>query len=152
MTDQTQQDFLKEKIDFLIGDYKKRRNSVRRHAHVSKVAVVILGALTTVVVGLREFAVLANWGEILGIIALLLSASATTVAAWEGFANYSWRWVHSRHVLVKLLQLKDQIEFHAADQDGLSPTETQDYFNRMITVIDEANAQWSDKRGAALDQ
>jgi len=103
------------------------------------------------VVGLREFAILVNYGEWLGILALFLSAGATTVAAWEGFANYSWRWVHSRHFMVRFLQIKDEITFHSTDPDGLSDDALEEYFDRMMSVVENANAQWSDKRGAAID-
>lgn len=146
-----QQEFLKEKLDFFVDDYRKRRNDVRRKAHLTKLSVVLLGAFTTITVGLREFSVVSSYREWLGVAALLLSAGATTVSAWEGFANYSWRWVHSRHILVRFLQLRDEISFESMDADGLSDAEAEAYLRKMMAVLDNANTQWSDKRGAALD-
>lgn len=145
------QKFLDEKLEFFVKDYKDRRDAVRRRAHGTKLALVLLGALTTITVGLREFTILADYGEWLGILALVLSASATTVAAWEGFANYSWRWVHSRQMLVHFYQLRDEVAFRRMDEDGLSEQEAQDYFDQMMNILQNANSQWSDKRGAALD-
>lgn len=147
----TQYDYLKTKIDHLVDDYATKRNKARRSAHFTRVAVIILGATTTVLVGLREFDILSAQTQWLGIAALILSAMATVTSAWEGFANYAWRWVHYRMMLVQFYMLRDRIDYAALDTDALDDDACDAFFAEMMTILSEANSQWQDKRASAIN-
>jgi len=143
----TQEQVLYEELNAHIERYTKKQHSNRYTTEIIRALLIAAGSLTTVVLGVKSYAQ-PQFEHVLSISALLLSAFATGLAAWEGFAEHSQRWVQAHIVLGQLHEIRDDLEF--ARPVGIESSALSDSFNRMKEVLREDNEHWASTRAGAI--
>jgi Protein of unknown function (DUF4231) len=137
-------DFLAKQLEKHIEEYKGKRNLSRLAVKVVKIATIVIGGATTILLGLKGTAWLQEGS--LTASALVLSATNTMLTAWEAFADNSWKWVRYRTTLVNLYNIRDDLRFKLADGGQLSEGEATEFFQQLKTVLSETNDEWMSKR------
>lgn len=148
MSDEEALKFIKEEINQRISSYQKRTDYYRKGTIWLTMLLAILSAVTTVLIGLGQ---IYDW-QPLSIIALIISASMTVINAWDGLLNYRSRWVSNNEALMKLYELKSDIEYQNSKK--LLPRETSDgfyqnldkFYQRYKEILQAANESWKTDR------
>lgn len=140
--------FLEEKLDVLIGKYQQKQHKSRGNAHICKVSILLLTASTPLLLGLKEYKYFQQYDDPLSVTALFFSAAAASIASWEAFSNYNWKWVHYRSMLSKLHQLKDEINYHSGSK--IEAKKMDKYFSRLMTTLAQADSEWMQIRAESI--
>lgn len=146
----TQEEYLTAKLNHLIEDQFEKRGKARYSARNLKILLILLGSVTTVLIGLREFSSFERFGETLSIITLILSALATGLTAWDGFNNSSWKWAHYRDMLTRLYSIRDHVKFDARSEAGLSDDQCRDHFDQLLALLAEDREKWQSVRASNI--
>jgi hypothetical protein len=122
-----------------------------------KMTVVILGAATTFILGLKPYfdtsvkSAELHSDAILSIIALLLSAIIPIFTAWDAFYDHRWLWVRYTGTLNTLNGILDELGY--ATKAGEVPKETLDeLFEKTEKTLSEVGADWSHHRVKEVSQ
>ena len=145
-----QEGYLLNLLNLLIDQFTYKRGKARFSARALKVLLIMLGGITTVLIGLREFGSFAPFGETLGVITLILSALATGLTAWDGFNNSSWKWAHYRDMLIRLYMIRDEVRFDVEAQSGMSDENCQAHFDRLQSLLTEDREKWQSVRASNI--
>lgn len=134
-------------LNHLIADYTGKRKSARMASYCIRFGLIVLGGITTILLGLREFSALAGLDQSIGIVTLILSSLVTMITAWEGFSNTGWRWAHYRTMLARLYLIRDQFDFAAygLTEEQAAPLR-QKTFDEITKLLSEANRAWDEQR------
>lgn len=144
------QEYLLKLLNHLIDTHTKKRGQARSAARLLKISLIVLGGVTTVLIGLREFGTFSAIGETLGIVTLILSALATGLVAWDGFDNSGWKWAHYRDMLLRLYMIRDQVQFDANAAGGLTADLCQAHFNSLQALLSEDRDKWQSVRASNI--
>ncbi|MEM8552097.1 MAG: DUF4231 domain-containing protein [Pseudomonadota bacterium] len=156
---ETKLDFVKNKLNDLIPEYREKRNRMRLSASLCRVALIFFAGSTPVLLGLNEYEIFRGDDNLLSVVALIFSAAAAATASWEIYASYSWRWVHYRSVLVKLYAIRDKLEYDTIPNDdnpsgpanpSISSEASDTAFDQIMALLGEADEEWSANRAGAI--
>jgi hypothetical protein len=138
-------EYLEREIDARISSFGASRRFYRRGSLLQIVATSVLGALTTLAVGLNQIYA----GNALAALSLALAALTTVVAAATGWFSFQKRWVTSQRTLNQLYALRSQIHYQRAmDNSVLDKAAVDGFHDRYQRILDEANAEWEAARAA----
>jgi hypothetical protein len=141
--------FLKDKLKYHIDHFQEKRNYNRRAAHFAQIATIISGGTITILLGIKP-TISAYLEACASGVALLLSASVTAIAAWEGFADYKWKWVRYRSTLYVLYTIRDDLEYKIACAGKLTIAQVDEFYERIGLAVKETNEQWVSQRMKGL--
>jgi hypothetical protein len=154
MTDQgaeTKFEVVKAAVENNIKTFRAKRDFNRTRAFGLRLAIVAIGALTTICLGLKPYASFSNSDAILSSVALLLSASVPLLAAWEAFFDHRWLWIRYTGTLNSLYAIRDELDFtHAAGE--IKEAQLDSLFSRFQNTLGEVDSDWSKQRKDALRQ
>jgi hypothetical protein len=142
--------FLNKRLQYHIDDYLKKRNQSRWLANAYKGSVVVLGALITILLGVKAY-VKADQYEYVTMLALVFSTAVTAMTSWETFADYRGKWIRERSVLVILYDIRDDLSYALAGSKQLSDEETDKFYDRLRLALSLVNEQWMTVRAKAID-
>jgi hypothetical protein len=141
--------FLENRISFFISDYKKKRNKSRDLSNTVKILSLGLGALITLLIGLKPF-LDAGLAPYLSAITLLLSVCLTALGAWEAFADHRWKWIRYRATLSTLYTIQDDFHFRQKSRPAISAGDVKGFYAQLRTAVHETNQEWMAQRGNAI--
>lgn len=135
MTANPQLEYVEQEILCDIGFFRSRRNGNRRAAFTFTIVPASLAALATVLIGAAE-KLGSRW---LPILAMIATALASVLGAWETlFANRKL-WVANNTTLAGLKELKSDIEFRKANTAlPIPPDEIAQFYGRLKNIRQEA--------------
>jgi hypothetical protein len=135
------------------GQFRKRRWN-KRMTYILRTVIVALGALTTVVLGAKGYLPADRHFPIseagFSVLALILSALGSGVAAWDALAQPGWKWIRARMMFGLLAQMKDDLEFRLKRPDPLSDDEIQAFYDRLKSALEAENEAWAVSRATAI--
>jgi hypothetical protein len=131
---------LKQSIDF----FHRRRDLSRKAAVTTKMLVGILGAATTIALGIKPYGFYDQ--DRLSVAALCFSSAVPVFAAWEAFYDPRWLWVRYNETLGRLYAISDDFEYALASGQPLAQEAVDKLYARLQDVLQETNKAWSDKR------
>lgn len=145
-------EFVKWRLEFFIGDYKKKRNRSRDLSNYVRIISIGVGALVTVLIGARPSSdtISANTERWLSVITLVLSAGLTALGSWEAFADHRWKWIRYRATLSALYTIQDDFEFRQKGKSGLSVGDVKEFYMQVRNAVHETNQEWMAQRGNAI--
>lgn len=144
MTSDEQISYLKKSLDSQIGAFKKRRKENKRLSTTIRILIISLGALITVLLGLRTDA---STQQVLSNIALAFGAMISLLSAVESFFNYRELYVRYTTTYVQLLNLRSDLEFYLADDPRkVQKQRIVDFHSRFQRILAETNESWQQAR------
>jgi hypothetical protein len=112
---------------------------------------VVLGSLTTVILGAKGYFRQNDSLELtLSIFALAVSAATSVAIAWETLAQPGARWVRARMALFEFHRIKDDLEIRKEIGGPMSEAEFRDFGNRIKKVHSDENADWLASRANVI--
>ena len=147
----SQFDVVKAAVDNNIESFRTKRDFNRARAFRLRLTIVAIGALTTIILGLKPYASFEHNDSILSSVALVLSGSIPIFAAWEAFFDHRWLWVRYTGTLNSLYAIRDELDFaHAAGE--VKKSELDALFARLQRTLEEVDTEWTKKRKDAMRQ
>jgi hypothetical protein len=141
--------FLDVELTSCIDWFQRRREKCRLLAFSFKILATLIGAATTVVLGLKgEFFM--THSVYLSDLALILSSIVTILTATEAFFDFRALWVRYSETRVRLLLLKARLGFLASGGTPLDEAELETLFDAYEQIINESNAAWLQLRRTPL--
>lgn len=139
MTDQTA--FVAAEVDRQIEAFRKRRAEYKRKSTRAKVAVVVLAALSTVLVGLQG---IGEWGRVwIQNLALLSTALVTLVTSLEMFFNHQALYVRYTGTTVQLYMLRAQLQYLLSKSHGVGrPEDLDQIYARLTEILEQTSSEW----------
>ncbi|NES80985.1 MAG: DUF4231 domain-containing protein [Moorea sp. SIO2B7] len=135
--------FLENKVNQQISDFKARRKFYRKETYRFTLIIAGLSAITTILIGVSQ----SYDDKIISVIALVTSAMTSFVTAWENLYGFRQRWIQNNETLMKLYELRDDIEYKKVRSGNQLALEEIDKFNdRYKTIIKAANEKWQEDR------
>jgi len=144
----TKINFLMTQIDERISGFTKRRNDNKHKARNFHILVTLLGALSTIVLGLdlMKYEYLSFFQDNTKNIALVISAAITVVSAYNTFFDHKGLWVNYTNTRNDLYALKFDIDFYLQGNENLEHKEITQFKDRYSELLDRANQKWSKLR------
>jgi hypothetical protein len=140
---------LKKEVEKITSQFKHERNRHKTRALVLKISSVTLAGTVTVLLGLKLGGEYAQYQIWLQNIALILSAAATVIGAYDAFFIPRALWVNETTTYVRLKDLSRDLCLLGDVQDENVSTETYlEYKQRLEAVLDEDLKQWLKLRSA----
>jgi hypothetical protein len=133
--------FLEGEISKRISSFKERIDFYRQGTVRFTILSSCLSAATTVLIGVGQ---IYDW-QPLSVIALIISASMTIVNAWDGLFNYRSRWVNNNETLMKLYDLRSELEYQKHKQT-LQDINIDEFYQRYKGILQVANESWKSDR------
>lgn len=130
MCDEEALRFLEGEINQRISSFKDRIDFYRQGTVRFTMLSACLSAATTILIGVGQ---IYNW-QPLSVIALIISASMTIVNAWDGLFNYRSRWINNNETLMKLYELKSDIEYQQHSQT-LQNINIDEFYQRYKVIL-----------------
>jgi hypothetical protein len=138
-------EFLRTQLKTNIDGFRLRRAASKSKAFFIRMAVVVFGALTTLLLGLKSNPLLSMHEPLLSGAALFLSAAIPIFSAWDAFYDHRWLWVRYTAAQQALYGILDDLEYGLA-QGEISRDQMDDFYKRFRAVLQETNSAWTDKR------
>ncbi|MFG1661252.1 SLATT domain-containing protein [Micromonospora chersina] len=125
-----------------IAEHRKRKGVLRRAAWALHISVMLVGATSTVLLGLqlRSPAYL-EWSRN---IALVLGALSTFIGGLLAFWNLDIYWLKRKVILNQLVMLNAELQFLRVAGDPLSVEDLRPIFARYITLMGHHNEYWQE--------
>ena len=139
-------EYLKERLAFHITHYRGKRNENRNWASAMRLATILAGGTTTILLGVKSSSIFHGAEEYLSILALVLSAVVTALMTWEGFADYHRKWVRYRTTLYDLYTVRDDLLYELAGGRIKEVSQLEDFYDRLRIALKETDQQWASQR------
>jgi hypothetical protein len=144
-------DYLKKQIIDRRDSFASRAGTNKTRAFRLRMTIVVLGAITTFVLGAKTNAVLAPYDHALSLVALFLSATVPAVAAWDAFYDHKWLWVEYSAARNALSALLDDLEYTRLSPAQITRAKVDALYLRYRAIVDDTNNAWQDKRTKIMD-
>ena len=129
-----------------IKGYVKLITDNRRRAFALKLAVAILGAFTTVAIGLQSSAITGAAAKpLVSAVALVFSASITVLSTWDSFFDHRWQWVKYAATLDELYCISADLGFKRASGEPIPSAFLDDLHARFQATLRDTNRAWAEK-------
>ncbi|MBD9358986.1 DUF4231 domain-containing protein [Methylomonas fluvii] len=145
MQNQANQDrieYLYNSIDSQISSFRMRRQENKRKATHIKIFVILLGAMTTIALGLQVDSI---YGDLIKNIALIFSSIITAINTIELFFNYRALWIRYTQTTVQLYALKAELDFLSKSSE-ITEEQLIKIFNKLQSILAETNLEWTSFR------
>lgn len=142
--------FIKAEVDRHADDFKKKRDFNRAMTISVRLLIVLLGVLTTVVLGVKGYLDDVGTERTLSMLALIGSAVTTALTGWENFAGYSTKWVHARQTLGILYNIRDDLKFGSAGASVIPVERLNALYAQLRQQLDVENERWVLTRAPAI--
>jgi Protein of unknown function (DUF4231) len=137
MSTNPQLEYVEQEIHGDIGFFTGRRNGNRRAAFMFTIVPASLAALATVSIGAAE-KLSSRW---LPILAMIATAIASVLGAWETLFSNRRLWVANNTTLAGLYELKSDIEFRKADAaTPITEDQAAQFYGRLKSIRQEAES------------
>jgi hypothetical protein len=144
-------DFIRTQLRNNIDGFRLEARRNRRRALFIRMAAVILGALTTLLLGLKSSPLFVQYEAQLSAIALGLSATVPILTAWDTFFDSRWLWIRFTAAHTALHSILDDLNYAA--RNGSVPEGTLDkFYDRLRGVVDQASDAWLDKKTKSIEE
>jgi Protein of unknown function (DUF4231) len=148
---QSQFDILKAAVVKNIDTFRAKRDFNRSRAFRLRLAIVTIGVLTTIILGLKPYVGFQNSDAFLSAVALVLSALIPIFTTWEGFFEHRWLWIRYTLTLNSLYAIRDELEFsHAAG--AINKMQLDSLFAQLQRTLEEIDGAWTERRNSAMTQ
>ncbi|GEM_PF-4602583 len=141
---------LKKNVITESGRFKEWAESNKNKAFICRIAVVILGAVTTFALGLKSIPLSgyegADWERAMSIVALLCSAAIPVCAAWDAFCDYRSMWVQFTSTYTSLYSLWDDIDCLEMDRSQITEASVERLCGRYKAILGTTNNAWRIER------
>jgi len=138
--------FLRESLESYIRLFKKRGQDNKRIAFLIRMIIVCIGALTTILLGIRQYSFVEQYEDYLLAMAFSLSAVIPIFATWEAFFDHRWLWVHNRLTVDSLYAISDDLEYMLVGENAVTKDELKELHLRLQQVLQETSSAWFGKR------
>ncbi|CAN7460003.1 DUF4231 domain-containing protein [Mesorhizobium sp. LjNodule214] len=145
--------FLRQKLMDNMEDYDWDARRSMRRAFQIRMIIVILGALTTLLLGLQSN----KWAEglyepYMSAAALVFSAIIPIFAAWDAFYDHRWQWIQKTVTHRTLAAILYDLEYEASGSSTVPKTTLDALYKRLRSTFDETNRAWQDKRNMPAEK
>src|SRR5262249_47642521 len=138
MSDDSQLKALETEIAERLSFFKSRNEYNRRMATIFTLAPAIMSAIATVSIGVSE-KLSVKW---FFVVALIASASATVLGAWEGLFSNRRLWVVAGIAIAELDALNWDIKYRKNDETEITKAEISAFNDRFKEIKEKAEKGW----------
>ncbi|MFG1382686.1 DUF4231 domain-containing protein [Xanthobacter versatilis] len=139
-------EFLRGQLKANIDGFRIRRLTSKKKAFRLRMAVVILGAVTTLLLGIKNTPLLSSQGaDWVSAAALAFSAAVPIFSAWDAFFDHRWLWTRYTTAQTSLYAILDDLEFAIAGNE-ITNEKIDELYAQFRAVLQETNSAWADKR------
>ncbi len=114
-----------------------------------KLAGIILGGTTTVLIGLDQKGIFRPYGDYISSVALVTSAAVAGLTTWEAFFSYRDRWSSFTEAAQKLRRVADELAYANKKSSGISQSQLDEFFKRYQKILQDVHAGWLGKKADA---
>jgi len=144
-------DFLEDRLNWFIDDYKHKRNLSRDAAGRFKLVNIFISGFVTLLLGIKSVPVFpASTENYFSLVALIFSTGVTAVSIWESFADYRWKWIRYRATLSTLYTIRDDFYYAKSGGVDLAPEVIDQFYDQLKRAVHETNEEWMSQRGTAI--
>jgi hypothetical protein len=134
--------FIKEMITERLADANSSRLYYRQHAYRYYISTTVLGAFTTILLGLNIEAL----KETARIGALIITSVVTIFNAYNAFFNNKELWVANNAAVNRFYQLNFDIAFAEKNPTKITDEDVLLFKKRYQEILDELNTTWQKNR------
>jgi hypothetical protein len=138
--------FFRARLEQNIKSFRRRRKLNRILAFVLRMSVILLGSLTTILLGLKGYHPFNVQEDLLTGCALISSAVVTVLSAWEIFFDHRWLWILYTRTLLELNEVADNLAYRSAGNTDMPEEELDILYDRFHRIIEGTNMAWTEKR------
>lgn len=131
-------DYLQGELDGLIERFDAESNGHKRMYRRCRYAIFLLTACSTVLASLSLN--LPDLQSQFSLAIVIISATVGAVTSFEGLRKPAELWVHERAILYSLKDIKRELEFQTAEQEGRVSLDA--FFDRVQSVLKGAGDKW----------
>ena len=135
-----QERYFAETLDKSIDEQRRRKDFVRRLFWALQITVMLLGTLSTVLLGVNTGD--AGYVALSRNLVLCFSALAALLTGLSAFWNLEIYWLKRKAVLNRLVTLRREFEFRRVRGVALSQEELQELFTRYLAILDLHAEYW----------
>jgi F0F1-type ATP synthase assembly protein I len=141
--------FLKVQIAERIQGFTERRNNNKHKARNFQVSITVLGAISTIILGLNfdNLVYLTFFKNQTKNIALIISALITIISAYNTFFDHKGLWVNYTTSRNSLYNLDFEIDYYLEGNEDIEKEKIEEFKERYNEILVEANHKWSELRG-----
>jgi hypothetical protein len=147
---QEQVDCLTAEIQKHLDRFKRKQSGNRTMAAVMRGGSILLGAVTTVALGLSGYVKSTEQQQHIAMLALVLSAILTSLSAWEAFAEYAWRWTQAHRALAAVHGFQERLGYELSKGELPSSKFCDDLQAEIEALLKAEEEAWSAKRAVAI--
>ena len=136
--------FLKEQINERLKKTDSSRMYYRKRSFRFYMFTAVLTAITTVILGLNLKD--AIYGEVMRIIALVITTTVTVFNVYNAFFNHKELWVAYNNATNRFHQLQFEIEFEEKSGEAVDETRIEFFKKKYQDILDELNSTWDKNR------
>jgi hypothetical protein len=138
--------FLRERLKMNKEFFRRKSRRNRRRSVLVKVSIATLGAVITIVLGLKSTSVITLSSETAANVALMLGALVTILSVTEATFDFRWVWINYSMTLTLIYGLDDELEYLSAREGGASAEQLDSIFRRLQTTLADINDSWANRR------
>jgi hypothetical protein len=138
--------FLRERLKMNKEFYRRESERNKRRSILVKLSVTIVGAIITIVLGVKSTSLVAVSSDTTSNIALLLSALVTILSVTDTTFDFRWVWINYSLTLTRIYGLEDELEYLAAGEGRVSAEQLDSIFNRLQATLAGINDSWMSRR------
>ncbi|MEV6521819.1 hypothetical protein AB0M43_07775 [Longispora sp. NPDC051575] len=125
-----------------IAEHRKRKDSLRRASWALHISVMLIGATSTVLLGLQFSSTgYLAWSRN---VALVLGALSMFAGGLLTFWNLDIYWLKRKVILNQLVMLYEELQFLRVASDSLSIEDLRPIFVRYVTLLGQHNDYWQE--------
>jgi hypothetical protein len=142
--------YLRTQLRDNIDGFRAQAKKSKRRTILLRIALASLGALTTLLLGLKSNPLFALYDNEFSALALLFSATIPILSTWDAMFDYQWLWVRFTAAHTGLYGILTELNYAAAK--GALSTERLDAFNNQFQrTIQETSSAWLEKQSKLLE-
>lgn len=128
---------LRQEISAQIASFDLRRKDNKKKAFAIRIGIIASGTATTVILGLS----FPGYEQTAKNVALVLSAVATLLSAWENYFNHRQLWIRYTATSSNLKRLLSDLNYISLSE-SVSEKGIDSVFKRFQSELIETNQEW----------
>jgi len=135
-------EFLSKTLQAQIDSFNLKRKDNKTKALRIKLAITVLGGMTTVLLGLQGTA----HQNAMQNLALIFSALVTLLSTWDTFFNHRGLWTRYTATYTELMTIKSDLEYLRQGEGSLTEARLDGLYDRYQRVLRETDEWWLHER------
>lgn len=133
--------YLLTHLDGYVQSFKHKRIYNRNKAFLFRVAIIICGLFTTILIGMHGIDASAQ--PVISNMALIFSALITALGAIDSYLDHRSLWIRYTTTYNQLMNLQSKLEYIiAGDSNNIDDSKVDEIFDELQQIMKATNNDW----------